>query len=210
MGKITMTGTAKRSVPYDRMKLTLDISTAEATSSKAAAKVEAQCEELLGSLQEKGFSLSQIKVEGVSTGAVRPELQNGGNTAIFTASRRITLDLDFHMGTINFFTGLISEKGWDMAMDTSFSVSDKMKIRKELLKEALEDSRAKAEMIAGSIGQRITGIDEVQAGGSFYGENDSIMSCGGGMLRGKALLSDQLSAAEETISESITVVWIIE
>ncbi|MBQ8959993.1 MAG: SIMPL domain-containing protein [Ruminococcus sp.] len=207
MGRITMTGTARRSVPYDRMKLSFELSDAEKSPAEAAAKTEAQCEELLGILKDQGFDLSQARIESISTGTIRPELHSGGTSAVFTASRRLSLDLEFEMSTVNFFTSLISEKGWEASMDTSFSVSEILKIRRELLKEALEDSRSKAEMIAGSIGQRITGIEEVRAGEQIPFGNDCAPLCGAGMLRAKSSLSDQLSAAVETVTESITVVW---
>ena len=82
---------------------------------------------------------------------------------------------------------------------------------KEAMK-AMEDSKSKAEMIAGCAGKKVLGIVKVSTNSDDY-ESSSLDFCGEKgfyMTRRKSMKSDKLEAATVEESEAVTVVWLIE
>ena len=82
------------------------------------------------------------------------------------------------------------------------------------MKEAFEDSRSKAALVAEAMGQKIVDIEEVLHSDTYRNMDDTsdegffnIMSIFNGRPES---LADKLAASRTTVSESIDIIWIIE
>ena len=102
----------------------------------------------------------------------------------------------------------------DIAIESSYKLSNEREIHDELIKQAVANSKHRAEAIAATVGKKIIGIKSVSM--NSYGE-DSIRYCD--MLAPDSLryekpksldLSNQLAANSTTESESVDVEWIID
>ncbi|MCQ2460210.1 MAG: SIMPL domain-containing protein, partial [Ruminococcus sp.] len=79
---------------------------------------------------------------------------------------------------------------------------------KLVLTEAIKDSRRKAELIAETLGQKITGLEEADF---EYAEEIQLMRSAP-MLKANSCdsLASQLNNPVQTISKNISMVWISE
>ncbi len=206
MGKLKITGNAERKFSCDAMKVTLTFSASEKTTALAAKTVREHCENFLLILQEQGIAISDISLEDDSV--EEDELENGLEIAM--ARREISLKTSYHMPFINQLNELISTVSYNVYLGTNFYISNMPEVRRQLLKEAVEDSRNQAQMIADMMGQKITGIEKVTKN-DFH--NDMLWMCQEneyGGCRSKLSISDQLKSPERTESEHVEVVWNIE
>ena len=114
------------------------------------------------------------------------------------------------MSTLNHFKDILKKEDFDSDLSIRYFTSNILDIHKELLREAIEDSKAKAEIIASTMGQKIIGIDKVLFGDQFgriETEEDFFekkIHCIGSSL------SDELSADKQAVKENVEVDWIIE
>ena len=205
MGKLRITGKAERRVPYDVMNITLTFGAAESDSSAAVRKMMKECDEFLGILEKDGMDISGIHLEKSEVSSYTD--RNSGKKT-FYANRKISFRAAFDMPLINRLNALILENAYDIELDTNFEYSNTNELHAELMKEAVEDSRRKAESIASAAGQKIKGIKEIISGETVL--VDEMPNCMELRKYACASVSDRLSAAETTENEEISVVWLIE
>ena len=105
---------------------------------------------------------------------------------------------------------LIQEKQMNIDFEISYYLSNYEEIHRELMTEALADSKAKAELIATSMGQRIIGIDTLEMSDRY--RDWMVCERERGILlpsERSPMLSDQLKAPINEESERIEVVWLM-
>ena len=206
MGKLKITGRAERKVTCDTMEISLMFVALEKTTAFAAAKVGQYCDEFLTILQNNGIDISSMRLEkeNLDTSDAGDDEQD-----IAAALRKVSLKMPYNMAFLNQLNELISVSSYDIYFETDFSISNQADIGKELLKEAVEDSRAKAQMLVDMMGQKIIGIEEVTTDNfsrqyACYGAPPS------GALEKVNSISNQLQAPERNESVRIEVIWNIE
>lgn len=131
------------------------------------------------------------------------------------AEREIELRMPFDMNTLNRLTEIIKEKSLKVDMDISLKLSNMLELHEQLLKEAVLDSKKKAEMLASAMGQKVIGIETLNAGERYnnYDSEEKIYydqfshEIGETHSRSK---SNRLQAPLITEYERIDVEWIIE
>ena len=207
MGKITVRGSAERELSYNEVELSLTFHCHAETTSQALHGITEQCERFLERIKAAGVNMKDIRVGDHSI----DQSYNHKKTTV-CADKEIKMRLDFDMAFINGIMNLIKEQDFAIEFDCDYHLTNKKEIHDELLKEALADSRKKAEFMADAIGQKVVGIDSIDYSG--YCE-DFTISCkyaaGGLALPNRTpLLSDQLEAPFTTENESVTVSWLIE
>ena len=204
MGKLSITGTAEREVSYDAVELRITFNGRAKKTADAVAIIMEECEQLLKIIIDAGVSMKDIHI-----GENSVDRRYGDNGVTVSANREITLRLKFDMPFINSLMDTIRDQDFSVDMDCSYSYSNKQNLHAVLLREAVENSKKKAELIAEIMGQKVIGIESVNHD-SFYDEpflyemkECVAMSCA-------YALSDQLESPLTKESESIDVVWLIE
>ena len=204
MGKLMITGKAEREVCYDVVELTVTFYNDDKNSSDAIDTVIRQSENFLSIITSKGADISKIRMDEDSL--ERPSRYDDKRRS--SARRSFTLRTAFDMKFINSISQLIRNENFNAEIDNDYLLSNK-----ELLKEALDDSRKKAELIAETVGEKITGIDEMKhesiATNIKYREFERGLSY---MERyeSESGYSDELSSPVATETETVNVTWIIE
>ena len=111
---------------------------------------------------------------------------------------------------------LIEENELDAEIETNYAFSNQEAIRAELIRLALEDSKAKAGDIAQTMGQKLVGIESVVVGNDpvrplVYSASQGENECGDGYYEQlMSVLSRRVKAPTTDRSESVKVVWLTE
>lgn len=209
MGKLMITGKAEREVYYDVVELTVTFYNDDKDSSDAIDTVIRQSEKFLSIIASNGADISKIRMDDDSL----ERSSRYDDKKRSSARRSFCLRYAFDMKFINSISQMIRDENFNAEIDYDYLLSNKEEIHKELLKEALEDSRKKAEMIAETVGEKITGIDEMKhesiATNIKYREFERGLSY---MERyeSESSYSDELSSPVATETETVNVTWIIE
>ena len=108
----------------------------------------------------------------------------------------------------------IRQQNYDISIESIYELSNEREIHDELIKQAVANSKHRAEAIAATVGKKIIGIKSVSM--DTYKEN-SIYYCD--MLSPSSLnfekpksldLSNQLTAKSTTENETVDVEWIVD
>ena len=213
MGKLIIKGEANRKAEADTAKLTITFYAREKTAAQAVVGVMKNCESFLDTLKKWGMDISKLRMENDDIDRNRYDKETYA-----TAKRKISFVSKRDMKFQNDIMQLIQKNEIDAELSVSYTNSKLQKIHEKLLKEAVENSRRKAELIASTTGQKIIGIDSVRTENTtgFYNddddefeddfEDDCIRKC----CSVPKLLSDELGAPEQRISKSVDVVWLME
>ncbi|MBR1554255.1 MAG: SIMPL domain-containing protein [Oscillospiraceae bacterium] len=206
MGKLNIIGTAEKKISCNAMYIYLTFSVCEATASRASEKVMQNCDSFLKILQENQIAISEISLEETKTEKSYSKKEE------YYSIRKIRFSSEFDIPLLNQFELWIQKVPFNVTLSTEFYISNMAEIRKELLRQAVEDSRQKAEMLANAMNQKLIGFEEVIMDRNF--RNDDAMfavpaaACSGAP-RAESV-SNALKAPEQTESERVEVVWNIE
>lgn len=206
MGKITIEGKAEREVLYNTVELTICFYKKAKTTAKALSSVEAQIEKFLNILVDEGVQLKDIHIGDNNIQQLYRDEDNN-----IQVKKEINIRMLFNMAFINHITNIIRQQDFEIMFDCDYQLTNMHELKTELLKEAIADSKEKAEFIASVMNQKIIGIDNVEHVHSddLYYIEEREMPCYGGAPVDN-LLSDKLEAPITTISEKINVVWLME
>lgn len=207
MSKLTITGRSKRKVEADYERITIRFQAHAESSAAASIKVISECESFLEELTQWGILLDWIHM---SNDDINQEYDDMNVDA--EATREIKIEMPYNMEFNNSIMELVQEKKMNVDFEISYYISNEEAIHNELLKEALADSKEKAELIASAEGQRIIGIDTAEMS-NWYNSQDWLC-CErerGFLMQNKRepKISDHLKAPINEVSESIEVVWIM-
>ncbi len=116
---------------------------------KAILKIDEQCDCFLSRIAETGMDISKVSMNDLSVNQRKISNDTPGEPIRLAvqANKKIMICAPFHMPFINFIKNVIKENQMDADFSTSFSVSDADSLHKVLLREAIEDSKSKAEII---------------------------------------------------------------
>lgn len=209
MGKLMITGKAEREVCYDVVELTVTFYNDDRNSSDAIDTVIKQSEKFLSIIASKGADISKIRMDDDSL----ERSSRYDDKRRSSARRSFTLRTAFDMKFINSISQIIRNENFNAEIKYDYLLTNKEEIHKELLKEALEDSRKKAEMIAETVGEKITGIDEmkldnIKAYIRQHMEERELSFVD--YYESESSYSDELSSPVATETETVNVTWIIE
>ena len=210
MGKLKVVGKARKEFTCDIMYIKLSFKAWEKDTSQAIETSMSQCDMFLGILEEQGVDITMIHM---SNADVSQDMYD--KKFEISAEREIELRMHFDMNTLNRLKEIIKENSLKVDMDISFKLSNMLELHEQLLKEAVLDSKKKAEMIASAMGQKVIGIETLNAG-ERYNSYDSeekayydqfTHKLGETHSRSK---SNRLQAPFITEYEHVDVEWIIE
>ena len=151
--------------------------------------------------------MKQIHLEEDDISNVNDYNDNG---KLMIAKRILSFNTGFDAGFNNRILKIISENDINAYLDTESYISNKKEIHEELLKEAVKDSRRKAELIAMANDQKVKYIDSVEDDRYMDEDDDSPSFMNIIAPAGEGLLSDELRGEELTETEEIYIKWVIE
>lgn len=205
MGKLSITGKAEREVSYNAIEMSVTFYIHAKTTAEALQIVMEQSEKFLELVTAAGIDMKDIHIGDNSVDQCYSDDELKAH-----ASREMKIRLHFDMAFVNGLMDMIREQDFAVDLDCDYHLTNRAELHMELMKEALADSKKKAEVIAEIMGQKIIGIDSVE----HERHNDMEWMCceqERGIIReGAAPLSNQLEAPITTESETISVVWLIE
>ena len=116
------------------------------------------------------------------------------------------------MSVINRIRQIVDENEYSIEFSLNYEMSNESEMREELIKEALLDSKKKAEELAATLGLKVVGVESLKTynkSGKIYVAKDR-MAVPARLEAPQFLRSNKLQAKEEKLSETIEVVWTIE
>lgn len=205
MGTIQITGKAARKVECDLLEYTLIFTRTKGSVSLAIEAVEKDMEITLEALKNFGVAIEHIHVEKDSV----DEGYSQKDTAVFECERKVRFRVKANNAFTNRVMDILKNKQISALVDTNYYYSEEQKLRKELLKEALLDSKSKAELLAGANQQTVMGIEKIEESGRYENPVD-FMCIGQEKYTERKSLSDQLGTKELNIEAEILVTWNIQ
>ena len=205
MGTIQITGKAARKVECDLLEYTLTFTRTKGSVSLAIDAVEKDMEKTLEALKNFGVAIEHIHVDKDSV----DEGYSQKDTAVFDCERKVRFKIKANNAFTNRLMDILKNNQISALVDTNCYYSEEQKLRKELLKEALLDSKSKAELLAGANQQTVLGIEKIEESGRYENPVD-FMCIGHEKYTERKSLSDQLGTKELNIEAEILVTWNIQ
>lgn len=205
MGTIQITRKAARKVECDVLEYTLTFTRTKSSVSLAIEAVEKDMEKTLEALKNFGVAIEHIHVEKDSV----DEGYSQKDTAVFECERKVRFKIKANNAFTNRLMDILKNNQISALVDTNYYYSEEQKLRKELLKEALLDSKSKAELLAGANQQTVMGIEKIEESGRYENAVD-FMCIGQEKYTERKSLSDQLGTKELNIEAEILVTWNIQ
>ena len=215
MGKIKVNGNAERLYDPDMFVLSLEIRERGDSAAEASGCMKEAVESLLGQLEKIGITAEYIRMEEDAVDERSRSSSGSEETYWYVSRRRLSIRTKPDMEIVNAVRRIIADEESDITMDLEFVVSDMDEIRKQLLKEAVADAKAKAQLIAEAMDQKLTGIESADTGESYYCVDEEMETATmDGMLAEPRAYSmkersDDLKAKQIRISSQINIVWLI-
>ena len=207
---ISMSGYAEQKVVPDTASLSIGVVIQSETAQEASDENAAIMSAVISELKDLGLEDKEIQTSYVS---VYPVYNYDGERTItgYSASNSVqvtTTKLDYLSDIIDRSTA----SGANQIGSISFSVSDDMQeqLREELVGEAVDNSRSKANELADSLGLKVTGVQTA----SMYENGDNAVYYTKAVMEEAAMdaggVSTPIEPGESTVSMSVQVTYYIE
>lgn len=210
MGTIKVIGKAEKEFTADIMEIVIEINVANPDYSKTLSQGNEETEKLLKILTDSGYNITDILLnkEDVS----QDESESGKKYYEF--NKAISFTTGASPANLVALSDELCKNKIKASYDHTFKLSNRKELENAVLKEALTDSRKKAEMISETFGQKITGIEKVDCDLRYYavyaesnkGDLDAILRC----RTTNYSLSEKISPDKIKLSKEIEVTWIME
>ena len=211
MGKIMVVGKAEREYEANECSINLEIEVSRQTSSEASKVSSEQCEALLSKLQDElGINPSSVEIH---YDRIDKRSSYNSNEISYESKKSLWLHIPADMKLVNAIRHIIETGFDDVSFTALYSVSNEAVLNKELFKEAIADSRAKADFLAESMGLKITGIDSANLSGDedVYDLTEEPVEIVRYLMSaaGASSLSDQLKPNQVELSAEVKIVWLV-
>lgn len=211
MGEMTIKGYAERRVECDIVEYTLEFKADGMTIPEAVQAVNTELEHFLEIMEKSGVTADMFELEDNITSE---KYNSEEEEKPYYSKRKISIRMPLGTQSINNMMQHIAEYKLNVVLSEVYYCSNMAEVHQELLKEAVNDSRNKAELIASFTGQKIKGIKSVITNYAEYErelmrKRDKEL----GIHRiGECHVSraDKLSSPTTDQEESVEVVWLIE
>ena len=201
---ITVTGSAKTSATADNVVWTLNVSLARQTVSEAVTKVGNDVAAVSKYLTDGGVPASALTLGSVSTYA-NEQYVNGNSTGKiinYRASRDVVVrskDVEL-ISKLSQGIGTILQAGVSVNnYGPQYYLSTLPKLRPQLLEEAMQDAKIRAEAITKAVGGKVGGVQSVRSGVFQVTTPDSTMT--------QDIGAYDTSSIEKTVTSTVTVTF---
>lgn len=205
MGKIKVRGFARRSIECDICEYSICFTANDLYEDKAISMVKEDCELFLRRLKENGINLKDVRFQSDS---ISRGYNDGGLKSFY---RSISFMSDADASTSNLILGIIEANQIDATLNERYFYSDAKHLHEELLKEAIEDSRLKAEAIASATGSKVVGIEYLALDNrDIYDEVAEEKMCFDTAVSNMNCLSNEISNPLAEENEEVYIIWNME
>ena len=201
---ITVTGSAKTSATADNAVWTLNVSLTRPTVAEAVTKVGNDVAAVSKYLTDGGVPASALTLGSVSTYA-NEEYANGNNTGKilnYRASRDVVVrskDVDL-IAKLAQGIGTILQAGVSVNnYGPQYYLSTLPKLRPQLLEEAMQDAKIRAQAITKAVGGKVGGVQSVRSGVFQVTTPDSTMT--------QDIGAYDTSSIEKTVTSTVSVTF---
>ena len=221
MGKVLVKGHAERETAPDFSIVKLTVETEGATAAKAATAAMTEYEKLIQALNDLGLKTECMMITEDESKSSSTHWDKDDH---YTSKKSFRINLPVDISLINAIHDLIASGFENTAITVLFDVSNRASIKNELKKEAIQDSRKKAELLAETTSTKVTGIESANLEGygsmdmdianldlaadEHYGERHCYAARS--MDSDEKRLADMLIPRKITLSEDVRIVWLLE
>lgn len=215
MGKILVKGKTERQYEADICVIHLTISSNHSDSSAATKEADKMMEELLQAMENIGIEVEcfRITIDKTTIASHYDDLKG------YVSTRHLELRAAKSMTLVNDIREVIGNGFPKVAVAVSYAISDEGKYRRELLQEAIHDSRERADMMAATVGCKVIGLDTARlSDGDFdiddiedltEGESEHVYMCQE-RARGLGRFADRLQTEKVELKAEVNIVWLTE
>lgn len=216
MGKIKVLGSAEREVECDCMQINLSFGCIGKNQKEAQAQVMKECETFLRIIKGQKLDISLRK-------DYLAEVSLKENVRGYRTEKEIIIQGKYDATLINVIHEICLKKGFTVTLDVSMKLSKEREqsVRKELLSEALQQSKEEAMAIMQSEGKTCIEIASVDREDRYHRNYAGDSGCFGGsggfdedyfeetlaMVKTNYSSSNEIKAKKEKLQEEIVVVW---
>ncbi len=212
MAKINVNGSAEHEYQADRCEVTLSIQTRKDTSDKASNSVSKLVESILKRLGQLGIKPDDIRV--ILDNIRERSIYDSDDTS-YGSERSICFCIPAEVKAVNLIREIIEDGFEDVALNTKYYLSNEKEAMRQLLKEAVEDSRARADVFAHAAGKEIAGIHTADVGSGGWDKKDwdelederkpgFLMDAAS-----KYELSDRMKPGMIRLKADVSIIWIM-
>lgn len=207
MAEITVVGNAQREVKCDTACYEFTLRKIGKSISEATRLVDEETEKFLIAAEKNGVQPNAFVMGTITTGnTYYDEDENQCKV-----SRTITLIASVDPKISNAVLQMITNEGLDVRVEEEHYVKDLGNIHKELLKEAIADSKRNADLIADSAGKAVLGISRIDVSDySWDMQRCAVPAYGAQPVKSAPRLSDALQIPFVIEKETVKVVWNME
>ena len=215
MGKIKVNGNAERLYDPDMFVLSLEIRERGDTAAEATGCMREAVEDLLAELEKIGITAEYIRMEEDAVDERSRSYSGSEEIYWYVSRRKLSIRMRPDMEIVNAVRRIIADEESDITMDIEYMVSDMEEIKKQLLKEAVADAKAKALLIAEAMDQKLVGIESADTGEGYFCVDDEMETARDVWKRAEISMnskierSDDIKAKQIRISSEINIVWLI-
>ena len=215
MGKIKVNGSAERLYDPDMFVLSLEIRERGNSAAEATGCMREAVEDLLAELEKIGITAEYIRMEEDAVDERSRSYSGSEETYWYVSRRRLSIRTKPDMEIVNAVRRIIADEESDITMDIEYMVSDMEEIKKQLLKEAVADAKAKAQLISEAMDQNLVGIESADTGEGYFCVDDEMETARDVWKRAEISMnsirerSDGIKAKQIRISSEINIVWLI-
>lgn len=164
--KITVSGSGETLVPADTAIVTLGISARDRDVLKAQQKANETIAAIRAVLTDNGIAPEDINTGYLNIYAIYDYSSDMEEISAYNANSTLAIRLS-DMTVVGQVIDLAFGAGANMLNGIDFSASDTEEARAAAMKKAVQDARAKAEILAEAAGLKITGIEIISEGTTY-------------------------------------------
>ncbi|MCR5135790.1 MAG: SIMPL domain-containing protein [Oscillospiraceae bacterium] len=205
--EITVSGTGQVLVPADTAVVSLGVSATDREVLNAQAKANETIAAIREALISRGISEGDINTDYINIYARYDYSDGVEQLTSYNANSTLAIRVD-NIDQVGEVIDTAFGAGANTLNGISFSASDTKEAREEAMRAAVEDAKAKAQILADAAGLQIRGIEEIAEQGTYSSER-------GSMNTFKAAAEDSaagtvIQAAKLSVSSTITVTFQVD
>ena len=203
--KIAVSGTGEIRVSADTAVISLGVSSRDKDVLKAQQKVNESIAAIRSALTEQGISGENINTEFINIYVTYDYRDDQEEVEAYNASSTLAIKVT-EMDKVGALIDAAFSAGANTLNGISFSATDTSKAREKAMRAAVDDARAKAEILADAAGLRIFGIEEIREQGTYSSDRGA-----GNFFKSEQAMGSSadtiVKAAKLSVSSSITVTF---
>ena len=169
--KITVNGTGETRVSADTAVISLGVNARDKDVLKAQQQVNSTIASIRKALIEQGVKEENINTEFINIYAMYDYQNDQEQLSAYNASTTLAIRVT-NMESVGALIDAAFAAGANTLNGISFSASETEEAKAEAMKDAVEDAKKKAEILAQASGLKITGIENISEDGVYSYENN--------------------------------------